>query len=220
MDLSIKIKDALNLVAQFKQASNPNLIILNDKKEEIAKLEPVQETQDHIQLISEWRKTHYDAYPTQFPVTLSGTKIWLKKQLLLNPERIIFMIKTSEDQIIGHIGLTSIGVGGFGFSEDSCEIDSVVRGRTEIKGLMQYSLLALCNWAQHSLNLKSIYLRVFSDNSHAIKFYEKCGFTTVGEIPLKKVVEGDVTQFIAIEKGDQTKAHRIFTLMALTNTQT
>lgn len=143
-------------------------------------LKPLTEndvTENNTRRLARWRRDNSFAFPSQFRVTVPGTKKWLKNQVIDNPERILFYIYsvTNKRVPIGHLGLAS-----FDFRRNSCEIDNVVRGeKLYHKGLMAMGVRALIKWAQTYLNPKNIYLRVMKDNEHAIKFYRQLGFVTL-----------------------------------------
>ena len=61
----------------------------------------------------------------------------------------------------------------------------MVRGEEEGKGIMTRFVLAMIKFAKDIFDAKDVYLRVLSDNEHAIKFYNRIGFREVEHIPLK-----------------------------------
>ncbi len=142
-----------------------------------------------IELLAKWRKENEFAFPSQFPVTVEGTKKWTQNQLLLNRSRILFFVESigKKLKLIGHLGLYS-----FDFKKKSCEIDNVVRGEKDYhKGLMTYSMNTLIGWTQMLLKPDRIYLRVFSDNNRAVEFYKRCHFKPKEKIPLIQKVESN-----------------------------
>lgn len=161
-----------------------------------------------IKLLAKWREENSFAFPTQFKVTLEGTKKWTEG-LIKEPSRILFFIETLDikPRLIGHIGLFT-----FDFRERSCEIDNVVRGDKKlIKGIMTLALNSLVYWTLYSLKPYKIYLKVLSDNKHAVKFYQKNNFKKVKLIPLKKIVKEGM--IIWKEKSNLKKAFRYFLKM-------
>lgn len=153
-----------------------------------------------IQLLTKWRKENEFAFPSQFKVTLEGTRKWTENALLLNPSRILFFVESikKKSKLIGHLGLYS-----FNFSKYTCEIDNVVRGEKNYhKGLMTFAMNALLVWTQHYLKPRHIFLRVFADNSRAVNFYKRCFFKSKEKIPLIKKVEPN---FVVWEESKKLK---------------
>lgn len=156
--------------------------VYNERGIEVGWLRPLtisDATTYQARRLARWRKENSFAFPSQFRVTVPGTKRWLEKQVLENPERILFYIY-SHNNIripIGHMGLAS-----FDFSENSCELDNVVRGeKSQHSGLMSMGVRALISWTIRYLQPKHILLRVMRENKHAISFYEKLGFELLNE---------------------------------------
>lgn len=201
--MSRKFKDrvltTLSLLKKRNNKRKPDNIVIYDKDDKIsAFLVPIcKETITNnveIELLAKWRKENSFAFPTQFPVSLRGTKEWVKNSLVGDKTRILFFIKTNtKDKIlIGHMGLHS-----FNFRDNTCEIDNVVRGvKDYFPGIMTLSLIALLNWTKKKLNPKHIYLKVFSDNNKAIRLYKRCGFKEINKIPLKKTEKNNAVIWI------------------------
>lgn len=164
-----------------------------------------------ISTLAKWRKENSFAFPSQFKVTLKGTRDWLENQLINNPTRILFFIESAdkESKTIGHLGLYS-----FDFQAETCEIDNVVRGeKNYLKGIMTLALKSFLKWTYHELRPKQIFLRVFSDNTRAINFYKRCGFVHYEFIPLCKLTKPNIT----VWEEDRTlkKADKYFLKMVL-----
>lgn len=190
--------------------------IYNDEKKIIAFLRSITKSsidyEKEIKLLAKWRKENAFAFPTQFKVTFEGTKKWLKG-LIENPTRILFFVESNEKQpvLIGHMGLYS-----FNFQDDSCEVDNIVRGvREKLKGVMTLGLKTLIKWTIKELKPKNIFLRVFSDNERAIKFYKRCKFQEKELIPLEKKEKGDIIFWE--ENRKLKKAKKYFLKMVYNN---
>ena len=96
------------------------------------------------------------------------------------------------------------------------EADNFIRGESSIsKGIMTLSLQKMLYWSFNRLKINKLYLRVFSDNNKAIKFYKNCGFRSVGKIKLKKVIKGDVIRYVSLQNIE--KPDRFYTLMCCKN---
>lgn len=158
------------------------------------------ENKDEIKRLAKWRKQSEIWFPSQFKVTLSGTKKWLKERLLNTDDRILFIIESPSGKPIGHVGLYR-----FDFKKKSCEIDNVIRGEEGIPGIMTYSITELIKWTNKYLKPRTIYLEVFSDNEKAIKLYNRCGFKEVKRIPIKKEIHNSIVTWVEKpgEKGDK-----------------
>ena len=167
-----------------------------------AHLEPTSENCEIVRLLTEWRKNNQKWYPSVFKVSEEGTKIWLRNQLIDMDDRILFLIESMNGEIFGHMGLFR------------GEIDNVLRGKPGIVNRgMTFGLLSMMKWGFTDLGLNNLRLRVFCDNDKAIQFYENCGFTRIGRIPLKKIEEGDTLKWIPDTEVDIYHAERTFCLM-------
>ncbi|GAG84667.1 unnamed protein product, partial [marine sediment metagenome] len=166
-----------------------------------------KDEEKYVKLLSKWRATNWQAYPTVFKVTEEGTRRWIKDQLINREDRILFMIINLDNQPIGHLGLSN-----FDFKKQEAEIDNVVRGVSDVlPGVMAFALNVLIHWSFTTLRLRRLFLRVFSDNERAVKFYERCGFRGVKNIPLHKVSDSEVTKYKEILPGPKILPHLVTT---------
>jgi RimJ/RimL family protein N-acetyltransferase len=140
-----------------------------------------------VTLMSRWRIENPTIGTGTFTVTNERTKRWLDNFVVNNNNRIIFLIVDFKGTYLGHIGYAA-----FQHDIKTAEIDSVLRGEKDvIPGLMQFCMNAMIKWGKQVLMLNEITLKVFFDNSHAIEFYERCGFMSDILIPLVKVILPD-----------------------------
>ena len=176
-------------------------------------LECVSGTDEEVTLLTEWRERYQDAFPTQFTVTREGTERWVKKALMDIPGRILFMVRRlPTGEAVGHLGLANVGEEKFGF-KNSCEIDNVIRGRFVAPKAMELGLLSLCRFCIDTLEMTTIYLRVFADNGRAVRFYQKWHFREERKIPLKRREEAGKIVFEEIDDKSPAKPDRYFSLM-------
>jgi len=193
---------------------NKLTIPIYDKDKIVAKLRLITSnfTNEEVRLLAEWREANAEWFPTKFKVTKKGTRKWLEEQVIGAKDRILFWIQTLNGSLIGHLGLYR-----FDSKQHSCEIDNVVRGKQNIMpGIMTLASKALLNWSFSNLGLKTITLRVFSDNERAIALYERCGFKKVRDIPLKKVIKGDTIRWVEISNKPEKKVERYFSQYQIT----
>lgn len=185
-------------------------IVLPDN---IGYLIPVCElhTQDDemIARFASWREKNTAAFPTQFPVSLEGTARWLRSRVLDTEDRILFLVVDAIGHYIGHLGYANAMN-----SALEMEIDNVVRGEIETApGIMSAAMLALINWGEEVIGAQSIYLRVFSDNSHAVEFYKRIGFEKAALIPLRRHATGDTIVYDVMPDGDNSTPDRYYLKM-------
>lgn len=193
---SLPVKNNKKIIANLKVVSKD---LINDKQ--------------LIGNLAQWRKLHSYWFPSQFKVTKTGTKKWLKNQLIDVPDRILFIIETPDGQEIGHLGLNR-----FNFTDLSCEIDNVVRGNGLLPGIMTKALRVLINWSFFHLGIKTLYLRTFADNKRAIKLYKKTGFKELEKIPLNKIIKNNTIQWVEILNVKKSPVDRYHLKMYLNNT--
>ncbi|MGI0011218.1 MAG: GNAT family N-acetyltransferase [Nitrosopumilaceae archaeon] len=152
----------------------------------MASLRPVDDSEETINLLTEWRNKFWDSFASKFEATKDRTRLWLRSQVMENPNRILFLIRV-DSQKIGHIGI-------FLYDElqKIVEIDNVLRGiRNGNHGLMEKVTKNIIQWVFDDLRFEKIRLRVFSDNYKAINLYERCHMVTVDAIPLKRIFTND-----------------------------
>lgn len=166
---------------------------------------------EYVSLICKWREENPIGFANSFKGTEQKTEYWLDKILLPRKDRILFMIYTLNFKPVGHLGFSN-----FDFENKSCEIDNVVRGVKEGNaGIMTQAIKTLIIWAKRDLKIKHIYLKVLKDNFHAIKFYEKIGFTQQYNIPLFENRKEGLIEWIEMENPENRKPDRFYICMKL-----
>jgi len=109
---------------------------------------------DHsLNLLASWRNENIFAYPTRSPITISGTKKWLEKAVLANPNRLLFWIVDSSLGRLGHIGVVVNPV------SKKFEIDNVLRGiPIDNPGLMSSALSKIESVIEEEFSIESVCL--------------------------------------------------------------
>ena len=159
-----------------------------------------------VELMSRWRTENPTISTGLFKVTYERTKKWLDDYVINNDRRIIFLVMDFNGQYLGHIGLAS-----FDYETRSAEVDSVLRGVKGVKpGLMQQCMQAIITWGRAELELNRISLSVFNDNEHAVRFYERCGFTKGKLTPLVQVQLPDEVKWEIGTEADRPTATRFY----------
>lgn len=190
------------------------LLVRNAKGDIVGCLEAItkRDAKDKavIRDLKAWRQKNQQAFPSQFNVTLKGTRIWFQTQLMDKKDRILFFVKDLDGNRVGHLGLYR-----FDYEQKACEIDNVIRGKSNAPGIMTDALNTLILWTTKELEVKKLYLSVFSDNPQAINLYRRCGFSDYKLIPLEKKVNGKVINWEENSQIDPKKAERSYLKMIL-----
>jgi RimJ/RimL family protein N-acetyltransferase len=164
----------------------------------------------YIDLICQWREENPVGFANRFPGTPKKTENWIDNILLPREDRILFMVHALDNTPIGHLGFSS-----FDYVAKSCEIDNVVRGKKEFKGLLSLATKTLIDWGKRYLGLQEIYLKVLSDNSHAITFYERLGFKEQDRIPLFRIEHHDMIEWLPLDEHEELRPDKYFIVMKL-----
>lgn len=138
-----------------------------------------------IKLLALWRKKHEQLFLAIFPITLEGTKQWLRERVINEPDRILFMIEV-KNQYIGHIGLYR-----FNFQNMSYEIDNNVRGVDRYPGIMGNALRHMMRWAKIEFGVNTFNVQTTSNNKKALRLYQRLGFVEAKRIPMIRIVKSD-----------------------------
>lgn len=166
-----------------------------------------------IAFLASWRKKSNRWFPSQFQVTLAGTKKWAKEQLLDKSDRILFFFQAQNDaKPFGHAGFYR-----FDFENKSCELDNIIRGRISLKtkGGMTRGLEVLTKWGFEYLGLQKLDLRVFADNNRAVALYKRLGFREIEKIPLLRRKEKKSISWVEAKDHNEKQAKRFFVKMSL-----
>ena len=176
-----------------------------------AVLRPVSTRQDvldpdDVARLTAWRNRFVRAFLTEFEASIPQTERWLVTTVGPADTRIIFMV----DDAAGRT-LATMGVAAIDWTAGTFEVDGVVRGEAGQPGLMGDALRTLIGWAQSQLGLPEAHVRVLSDNS-AQDFYRRVGFREVRRVPLRKVVESDMTRWVETDGPPDQGRSLIFML--------
>jgi RimJ/RimL family protein N-acetyltransferase len=194
-----------------------HLPVYDESNKIVAYLRPItsnylETIPDCVTLMSRWRVENPTIGTGVFTVTRERTKRWLDNFVVNNSNRIVFLIVDFTGTYLGHIGYAA-----FQHDTQTAEIDSVLRGeKNVIPGLMHFCMNAMIKWGRQVLMLKEISLKVFSDNTHAIGFYERCGFMKDILIPLVKVVLPDEEKWEISPDANLKNAERYYLKMIYT----
>lgn len=174
---------------KFTVADGPSLSIPVGKPV-TAILRPISAQREYIRptdvsYLTEWRNRFVTSFLTEFNATNEQTLRWLSSIVGPNDKKILFMLDDIDGNTFGYMGLDYID-----WNRNYGEADAIVRGGRAAPGVMTLALKTLMGWAHTQLGLRTLGVRVRSDNT-ALNFYEKMGFVEHSRVALKKIVEGD-----------------------------
>lgn len=168
------------------------------------------ESNESITKLTSWRNDNVKVFPTQFFATNESTRNWLEKGVLKNDGRILFFVIDKSGSAVGHLGFNNCLS-----SDNSFEIDNVVKGEKCERGLFSLAMKALLEWARTTFEINDVYLRVMEDNTHAIRFYEKLGFVEKKTIPLRKQSDEGIVSYVPVKPEEQLDPDANFIKMQL-----
>lgn len=146
-----------------------------------------------IEIVSDltaWRKKYMRYFLTQFEATFNRTKSWLENIVIPSNDRLLFVICTSSDEVVGNFGVCNM-------SNLTGELDNLIRGR---KGgdprLIYYSEIALLSWMFGFLGYEKSSLHVFSNNIPTINLHKSVGFSVVKTHKLTQCNKPDLLRYL------------------------
>ena len=144
-------------------------------------LKLVDTSDETVNLLYNLRKKYRKMFATDFEMTEDKTRNWIKKLILENPERILFMIYFDNKKI------GCIGNGGYDRKNNSSRLDNMMKDPLcNLPNAMTIVEKVYLKWMFDDLKLSKITGFLFSDNSKMINIHKKCGWITVDVVPTKK----------------------------------
>ena len=105
---------------------------------------------------------------------------------------LLFIIEDQNGIAHGHIGIK-------GFSDQTIEIDSVMRGNeVHVPGLMDGALVTLMRFCEQELGVKEFTLEVISYNQRAIDLYTRNGFSLCETRSLLQNKDGETVSHVYV----------------------
>jgi RimJ/RimL family protein N-acetyltransferase len=125
------------------------------------------------------------------PISKEDHDAWFKKMLLEQDERTFSIVENKHEHLIGTCSLRNINL-----THQNAELQIRIGERDyQNRGLGTETINLLVEYGFTQLNLKRIFLHVFSHNIRAIKAYEKCLFDYEGTLRKSACING---QFIDV----------------------
>jgi len=137
--------------------------------------------EEDLPLLVTWRNTPliWACFFNTFPLCMAAQKAWFAN-LITDQSKQLFMVCTLEgDEPIGTIGLDHID-----FANQSTELGNMLIGKQEAlgKGYAAEAMELMLCYCFLRLNMNRVCLKVYADNTRAVKLYERCGFSAEGTL--------------------------------------
>jgi perosamine synthetase len=161
-----------------------------------------------ISKLTRWRNEHQYAYPSKFVATDTSTKLWFQKQVLENPNRMLFWIADSSLEFVGHLGVV------LNTTQSMFEVDNVLRGMPSTPGIMKLAMERLEFEIEKEFSVEILSLRVLASNAHAIDFYKGMDYVELSKEALKWELIGGENRLIP---GTPAEDHFLTLVKSLIN---
>ena len=159
-----------------------------------------------VTYLTELRNRYPKSFLTEFIATQKRTAKWLSEIVYTDDTRILFMLESMSGERIGYMGVAYIN-----WDNSYAEADAIVSGGRIEKGLMSSALQTLLLWAKSKLGIKTIGVRVLSDNP-ALAFYQKLGFEEIKRVPLRSVISGEDVSWLEDELLEVAERYLVYHL--------
>ncbi len=124
--------------------------------------------QDYLKMVNDLEHVGRFIGRRTEPVSEEKERKWVREKL--DEKAVLFsMIEKSSGAFIGNIELMD-------FTETEAELGIAITAAKQELGYGTEAIRAVTDYAFDQLVLKRVFLKVYPDNSRAIRVYEKCGY--------------------------------------------
>jgi len=198
-------------ISKIKERNSVDYIkIKHNEKSIILKL--VDESEETIHLLTEWRKLYRHMFASNFRMDEELTKKWINQKRSTSEQSILFMIYL-DGKKVGNIGTDM-----FNENENSVELDNMMKDpNCQESGLMTIVEKVYLKWMFDNLKLSKICGRLFTDNFRMLNAHLACGWKIIDISPLKKELtdEGWIWKETKLQSEDEF-GERYFHVIELT----
>ena len=124
--------------------------------------------QDYLKMVNDLEHVGRFIGRRTEPVSEEKERKWVREKL--DEKAVLFsMIEKNGGAFIGNIELMD-------FTETEAELGIAITAAKQDRGYGTEAIRAVTGYAFDELGLKRVFLKVYPDNSRAIRVYEKCGY--------------------------------------------
>jgi RimJ/RimL family protein N-acetyltransferase len=162
---------------------------------------------DLIATLARWRDVNMSIYPTQFRVSVDGTRDWLRDTILGGPDRLLFLIRRPDRRIVGHIGFMELSE-----ADRSLRL-AYMMSENAPSGLITAATWRMHQWAAEEFEPDYIWAPPFADNDPPIGILAKLGYRNERLIPLRKVESPGRIDYLPMDDDDRGPPDRFWRRM-------
>jgi len=176
----------LTKISKIKKNGPTDIIKIDFGGKKIS-LKVVDDSDETISLLTEWRKKSRRMFATNFRMSNSRTKKWIQQNILKNPNCILFIIYV-DDRKVGNLALDL-----YDEKFNSIELDNYMKDPNyNFPGLMTILDKVFLKWVFEELKISRITTKIFSDNYKMLNVHIQCGgWSITNIIPLKMIKTTD-----------------------------
>ena len=185
-------------VGQFDTAVKLAIPVTDLSGDVIGTLVPVGEwilnDAEKIEAIRTWRSKARRMFLTQLDSTYEQTWSYLQDVSIEQVNRLLFLLFDDTGKFVGHLGICNV-------TEDSCELDNLMRGASGgDPRLVYFAEGAMLDWCFAPLGVSSAHVSVLSYNWMVIDLHKEVGFFESSRKALKKVVSDGLTTHQVVDQ--------------------
>jgi RimJ/RimL family protein N-acetyltransferase len=169
-------------ILEIKKNGPVDIIKITFKGKDIS-LKVVDDSNETISLLTEWRKKSKDMFATNFKMSNNRTKNWIQQNILKNPDCILFMIYVNNKKV------GNVAVDLFNEKLNSVELDNYMKDPTyDFPGMMTVVDKVFLKWIFEELKISKITTKIFADNYKMLNIHIRCGgWNITNVIPFKMI---------------------------------
>ena len=172
-------------ISKVKERGSIDYIKIKHNNKSIL-LKLVDDSEETIHLLTEWRKLYYHMFASNFRMNEERTKKWINQKRSTPDQSILFMIYL-DGKKVGNIGADM-----FNENENSVELDNMMKDpNCHESGLMTIVEKVYLKWMFDNLKLSKICGRLFTDNFRMLNAHLACGWKIIDVFPMKKELTDD-----------------------------
>jgi len=164
---------------------------------------------DLLDQMGRWRQNNMQYFATRFPITVEGTRMWVRDYVLATPDRMLFLVIERPNRPIGYMGFAR----GFHKAGAMEQVNNLRGEKSSISRPMFRAHVAIGRWAERMFRPRGFFAHVLGDNERGIEFHLGLGMNRGRTIPLRKKQNGDFIALVPCDPNDTAPPDNTFVRM-------